>query len=236
MRTILIAAGAFMASCASAPEPQPPNAATVFDHYVESRGGRAALDRLRVVERIGWISVDTGATGLMAGAYHTCLRYPDRVAIEIDTGQWRLAQALRADGPRECEPGFTNCHPASEELADELVHTAQTANKDLLEEAELWRSATVSSGANGATWRLTLQTGLWAEFDAADGRLRALGTPTHWRRLGQWSESGGITFPHRLEDYTLSGGESDWRNTVHLAEVRVSDLPSPWCIERFGAG
>jgi hypothetical protein len=79
-----------------------PTAQEVHDRYVASRGGSQALNAMAAVERMGWISVSGGSDGLLAGAYHTCIRYPDRVAIEIDAGPWQVAEALRAAEAVEC--------------------------------------------------------------------------------------------------------------------------------------
>src|SRR5690606_32830208 len=118
----------------------------------------------------------------------------------------------------ECDANFTNCRPASEEIAAEMISTAATANKDLIEDAAAWRAAQVSVSDDGRAWRLTIENGeRWAEFDRGDGHLRALGKGARWRRLGQWRDIGGVTLPHRLEDFAiLENGESEWRNTVHL--------------------
>ncbi|MGE3931561.1 MAG: hypothetical protein AB7G05_15520 [Hyphomonadaceae bacterium] len=235
MRGLIFLGLAAALGCASAARPEaeraPPSAEAVFDRYLAHRG--EGLAALRVIERIGWISVATGEAGLLAGTYHTCLRYPDRVAVEVSAGPWNVTQALRADGPVACEPGFADCRPASQEVAAELLDTAQHANKDLLHTQAEWRAATVSLSQDGRAWRLSRDGGRWAEFDLEDGHLRALGAPGQWRRLGRWRSAGGVTFPHRLEDY--AEGDNEWRNTVELREIRVSETPSAWCVERFGA-
>jgi len=235
-RWALVLAISFAVSCVSpSAPPDAPSAQAVYDRYLEARGGQAALDSMRVVERIGWISVDTGANGLLAGSYHTCLRFPDRVAIEIDAGPWQVAQALRADGAFECDAGFTACRPASGAVTQDLTETAAHANKDLLERASAWAAGAVTATNDGRAWRVSIAEERWAEFDRGDGRLRALGVGERWRRLGQWRAVEGVTFPHRLEDFMRqSDGDSDWRNTVQLREVRVAETPSPWCVERFG--
>jgi|CXWL01.1.fsa_nt_gi hypothetical protein len=225
-----------MSCAAHEPGEAAPSASSIFERYLSGRGGQAAFDGLAVIERQGWISVDTGPeTGLLAGAYHTCLRYPDRVAIEISAGPWQVAQALRAAGAVECDPGFAACRPATDAVRDELIDTASHANKDLLDRADAWRAATVTPSADGQAWRLSIDGERWAEFARDDGRLRALGIGARWRRLGQWRAVEAMTFPRRLEDFALQHGESEWRNTVHLRDVRVSAAPSAWCTERFGA-
>lgn len=217
----------------AAPEAMP-SATSLIDRYLETRGGQAALDRLQVVERIGWISVDAGDGGLMAGSYHTCVRYPDRVAIEIDAAPWRVAQALRADAAYECAPGFTHCRHAGAEAVAELEETARFANKDLLDHIDAWRAGEVSASEDGRAWRITIDAGRWAEFDRMTGHLHVIGVDDRWRRLGQWREVEGVTFPHRLEDYLRSGtGRPEWRNTVQLREIHVAHMPSAWCAERF---
>jgi hypothetical protein len=188
---------------------------------------------MKVVERIGWISVHAGPQGLLAGSYHTCLRYPDRVAIEIDAGAWQLAQALRADGAFECAKGFQNCNPASAEVADELRDTALHANKDLLDKSEEWRAASVQSSIDGRAWRLVLPSSSWAEFDRVSGHLRGLGKGDRQRHLHQWQTVGDVTLPLRLEDYL--GDDLVWANTVQLKEVTITDTPSQWCTDRFGS-
>ncbi|GAM97311.1 hypothetical protein U91I_00936 [alpha proteobacterium U9-1i] len=189
-----------------------------------------------MIEREGWISVDTGPNGLLAGSYHTCIRYPDRVTIEIDAGQWQVAQTLRGDGAFECEARFENCRVASDAVREELTSTASQANKDMLDRAAEWRAAAVSLSIDGRAWRLTLKDGWWAEVARDDGRLRGLGVSERMRRLGQWRAISGMTFPHRLEDYLIQpNGDFEWRNTVHLRDIRVSETPSAWCTARFGA-
>lgn len=132
----------------------PPTAEAIFDAYLRARGGEDALNSLGAIERIGWISTFMGDGGLQAGTYHTCIRYPDRIAIEIDAGAFQLAQAVRADGAVECSRGFAACRPASKEVANQLIDTARHANKDLLDKKDLWRAAAVTP-----LW--TEQRGVW---------------------------------------------------------------------------
>jgi hypothetical protein len=170
------------------------------------------------------------------GPYHTCIRYPDRIAIEIDAGAWQLAQVLKRTGAFECDRGYVACKPASSDLANELADTARFANKDYLEEAEKWRRAIVSLSGDGTAWRLTLAVGKgrWAEFDRAGGHLRWSGNSRRARRYGDWCVVEGISIPVRLEDYQIEQADRAWRSTVQLNEVRISDKPSAWCTERFG--
>ena len=223
-------------ACARIPvEPRPQLVSDeVFDRYMQARGGEAALAGMRVIERIGWIAVSAGKAGLLAGSYHTCLRYPDRVAIEIDAGPWQLAQTLRTGGTFECSAGFRECKPASGEIARELRDTALRANKELLSNKDAWRSARIAPGRDAQSIRLDTQTGhgKWAEFDKRNGHLIAEGDESHWRRFGQWRDVGGIHVAHRLEDYATPNGE--WRNTVQLQHVVLSAQPSAWCVARFG--
>lgn len=213
-----------------------PGASDIYDAYLRARGGEAALTGLAVIEREGWISVSAGEAGLLAGSYHTCLHYPDRVAIEIDAGPWRVAQALRADGAVECGPGFRACRPASDDVANELRETAAHANKDLLDEASAWRAALVTPTVDGLAWRLRLAEdgARWAEFMRDGGQLRALGIGPRVRHLRQWQVVSGVSLPYRLEDYTAASGEVIWTNTVQLREARISTAPSQWCVERLG--
>lgn len=170
-------------------------------------------------------------------AYHTCIRYPDRIAIEIDAGPWQPAQALREDGAVECERGFRNCRPASAETAKDLADTARTANKDLLDNEAAWRAAKVSSAPGGTAWRLTLNAPAahWAEFDHATGHLHWMGRGDRTRRFGQWRTIEGVAIPFRLKDYGVEGADRAWADTVQLSEVRITQTPSSWCTERFGA-
>ena len=234
--TLLVGAACVVPVRAEQPSAPPPTADAIFDNYVRARGGEDALTHLTAIERIGWISSDTGEGGLAAGPYHTCIRYPDRIAIEIDTGVWHLAQALRADGAVECDRGYQACRAASKDAARELIDTARHANKDLLEKAAAWRVAPVTPSPDGTAWRLTLPdaAGNWAEFDRAGGHLRWLGRGKSARRFGDWRTVEGVTIPFRLEDYAIEGDERAWRNTVQLKEVLISAAPSSWCTERFG--
>lgn len=213
-----------------------PSAAAVFDQYVRSRGGQSALERLPAIERIGSIVAEIGLGRYATGPYHTCIRYPDRIAIEIDAGVWQLAQTLKRDGAFECEHGYAACKPAAPDLAKQLADTARFANKDFLEEAGKWRNANVSLSGDGTAWRLTLADGKgrWAEFDRAEGQLRWEGSARRARRYGDWRVTDGISIPFRLEDYQIEHFDRAWRSTVQLSEVRISDKPSAWCIERFG--
>lgn len=223
----------WLASAAEhAPRPAPD---AVFEAYLRVRGGQAALESMVVVERIGSIAVEAGGAGLLAGTYHTCLRYPDRVAIEIDAGPWQLAQALRAEGAVACRPGFTDCVAADQALSDELTATARDANKELLRDAHRWHKARVTPTSDGQGWRLTLTTdGRWAEFDKHDGSLVAEGGRDHWRRYSRWRPTGQVRIAHRLEDYAATPSGPEWKNTVQLETVTVSDHPSAWCAARFG--
>jgi hypothetical protein len=219
-----------------APTVAAPTADAIFDAYLRARGGEKALMGLAAIERIGWISADTGEHGLQAGTYHTCIRYPDRIAIEIDAGAWHLAQALRADGAVECARGFQACRPASKDIARELLDTARHANKDLIAKAAAWRAAAVTSSVDGTAWRLTLPgaDGNWVEFDRANGHLRWLGRGARTRRLGQWRMIESVSIPFRLEDYVAEGSDRAWADTVQLREVLITVKPSSWCTERFG--
>jgi len=220
-------------TCVRAADLTPPTAEAIFDAYLRARGGEDALNSLGAIERIGWISTFMDDGGLQAGTYHTCIRYPDRIAIEIDAGAFQLAQALRTDGAVECSRGFAACRLASREVATQLIDTARHANKDLLDKKDLWRAAAVTPSANGAAWRLATARA-WAEFDRTDGHLRWLGRDRRARRLGQWRTVEGVTIPFRLEDYGVEGNDRSWSNTVQLKEVHITAKPSAWCTERFG--
>lgn len=213
-----------------------PSADAVFEAYLRARGGEAALQGLVTIERIGWIATDLGSPGFAAGSYHTCIRYPDRIAMEIDAGSWQLAQALRADGAVECEHGFRACRRASETVARDLVETARHANKDLLDKSALWREAPVTPSADGTAWRLRLndEKGNWAEFSRVSGHLTWQGRMKRARRYGEWRVVERVSIPFRLEDYTDGDDGRAWRNTVQLKEVVISPQPSSWCTERFG--
>lgn len=230
---IAIALAATLSSTAGA-RPASPSASKIVDAYLQARGGKAALEDIAVIERSGWITADIGQGRLQSGTYHTCIRYPDRIAIEIDAGPWQLAQALHKDGAVECERAFRNCRPASAETAKELADTARNANKDLLDNEAAWRAAKVSS-AGSAAWRLTLNApaARWAEFDQATGHLRWMGRGA--RRFGQWRTIEGVAIPFRIEDYGVEGADRAWADTVQLTEVRITQTPSSWCTERFGA-
>lgn len=221
---------------AAAARPVPPDASDVIDAYLQARGGKAALEGLAAIERSGSITAEIGQGRLQSGTYHTCIRYPDRIAIEIDAGPWQLAQALRKDGAVECERGFRNCRPASAETAKELADTARNANKDLLDNETAWRKATVSAANGDTAWRLTLLSPAvrWAEFDRATGHLRWMGRGDRARRFGQWRTIEGVAIPFRLEDYGVEGADRAWADTVQLSDVRITHVPSTWCTERFG--
>jgi hypothetical protein len=229
----IVVAGLFAGTAAGAAA-EMPTATAVFDTYLKSRGGEKALARIAAIERIGWIATDAGDAGLLSGTYQTCIRYPDRLAIEIDAGKWRLAQTLRVDGPFECDQGFKNCRRASDNVAKELVDTARHANKDFLSNANAWRVAKVTTAGDGKSWQLTLANGDWAEFDQADGSLRWIGKGDRARRLSEWRMIKGVSIPFRLEDYRIEGVDRTWQNTVHLKDVRITAQPSSWCTERFG--
>lgn len=212
-----------------------PSASDVFDNYVRGLGGQDAMDKLHSIERIGMISNEYAQAKFAAGSYHTCIRYPDRIAIEIETASWHVAQALTKDGAIQCDDDFQACKPASADVERQLADTARYANKDLLDEAEKWRHSTLSLSQDGKAWRLTLHGGgRWAEFDRDHRNLRWLGNKVSARRFGNWRWVQNVLIPFRLEDYALENDQRAWRSTVHLSEVRIADEPSSWCTDRFG--
>ena len=212
---------------------------SLAQRHLEARGGRAALQGLKVVERNGTLTVH-GATPEIQGTYHTCVQYPDRVAVDVSAGPVQVHQVLGDFGALECDATFTTCSPAQESVAEELRKTAQVANREELDES-IPEGVTVEPILQG-----TIQVGyryrkddriVEEEFSPETGLLRRRRNGERERLYGDWQSiggkdgQGGVLLPMRIEDFQ-DGKRSV---TTALASATHTASPSEWCLKRFSA-
>lgn len=212
---------------------------SLAQRHLEARGGRAALQGLKVVERSGSLTVH-GASPEIQGTYHTCVRYPDRVAVDVNAGPVQVHQVLGDFGALECDATFTACSPARESIAEELRKTARVANREELDES-IPEGVTVEpivqgSAPVGYRYRKSDQI-VEEEFSPETGLLRRRRNGPRERLYGDWKDIGGmggvggVLLPMRIEDF------QDGRRSVTtaLTSATHTDTPSEWCSQRFAA-
>ncbi len=207
--------------------------------HIEARGGSSALQGLKVIERNGSLTVH-GATPEIQGTYHTCVQYPDRVAVDVNAGPVQVHQVLGDFGALECDSTFTTCSPAQESVAEELRKTAQVANREELDES-IPEGVTVEP-----ILQATTQVGyryrkddriVEEEFSPETGLLRRRRNGERerlygdWRSIGGKGGMGGVLLPMRIEDF--QGGKRSV--TTALTSATHTDSPSEWCLKRFSA-
>jgi hypothetical protein len=212
---------------------------SLAQRHLEARGGRAGLQGLKVVERDGSLIVH-GAKGEVQGTYHTCVRYPDRVAVEVSAGPVQVHQVLGDSGALECDATFTVCSPAEESVAEELKKTAQVANREELDES-IPEGVTVEPilrDAHQVGYRYREGDRLIEEeFSPETGLLRRRRNGARerlygdWRWIGGTEGKGGVLLPMRIEDFQ-DGKRSV---TTVLTSATHTDSPSEWCSKRFSA-
>lgn len=210
--------------------------------HLDARGGRAALQALKVIERNGSLTVH-GVDPEIQGTYHTCVQYPDRVAVDVSAGPVQVHQVLGDFGALECDATFTTCSPAKESVAEELRKTAQVANREELDES-IPEGVTVEP-----ILQATTQVGyryrkddriVEEEFSPETGLLRRRRNGERERLYGDWQSigakggkdgKGGVLLPMRIEDFQ-DGKRSV---TTALTSATHTDSPSEWCLQRFAA-
>lgn len=207
--------------------------------HIEARGGISTLQGLKVIERIGSLTVH-GATPEIQGTYHTCVQYPDRVAVDVNAGPVQVHQVLGDFGALECDATFTTCSPAQESVAEELRKTARVANREELDESipegvsvEPILQATTQVGYRYRKDRRTVAE----EFSPETGLLRRRRNGererfySDWRSIGGKDGKGEVLLPMRIEDFQ-DGKRSV---TTVLTSATHTDSPSEWCSKRFSA-
>lgn len=212
------------------------------ERHLDARGGRAALQGLKVIERNGSLTFH-GATPEIQGTYHTCVQYPDRVAVDVSAGPVQVHQVLGDFGALECDATFTACSPAQESVAKELRDTARVANREELEES-IPEGVTVEPILQG-----TIQVGyqyrkgdriVEEEYSPETGLLRRRRNGERERLYGDWRSLGGkggkegkgeLLLPMRIEDFQ-DGKRSV---TTALTSATHTEIPSEWCLQRFAA-
>lgn len=215
---------------ASASDPSPDD---LLQRHIDARGGRAALEALKVVERFGAFTFH-GIEPPAEGKYHTCIRYPDRVAIDIDAGPVQVHQVLGDHAALECDRTFESCSPAPPPVEEELRSTAREANRE-----ELYDEVPANTpfellyeggGAVGYRYQKDERM-VELEFDPESGlgRRRKVGPRERW--YSDWKDAGGVLLPMLLEDFE----DGEPTVTVELAWAKHTATPSEWCLARFGA-
>lgn len=206
---------------------------SLAQRHLDARGGRAALQGLKVVERIGSLTFH-GATPEIQGTYHTCVQYPDRVAVDVDAGPVQVHQVLGDFGALECDATFTTCAPAKDDVAAELRKTGQVANREELEESIPKEAAIepILEGTAPVGYRYRKEDRIVEEeFSPETGLLRRRRNGPKERRYGDWKDIGGVLLPMRIEDFQ-DGKRSV---TTVLTSATHTDRPSDWCLQRFSA-
>lgn len=219
---------ASLVGCAAEPSPE-----NLLQRHIDARGGRAALEGLKVIERFGSFTFH-GIEPAAEGTYHTCIRYPDRVVIDIDAGPVQVHQVLVENGALECEKGFEACSRARPAVEEELEGTAREANREELyggapagAPVELLYENNVAIGYRYQKDDRSVEV----EFDPDTGLQRRRMVGSRERHYRNWEDAGGVLLPMLIEDF-----ENGKRTvTIELASARHTDTPSGWCSARFGA-
>ena len=206
---------------------------SLAQRHLEARGGRAALQGLKVIERIGSFTFH-GASPEVQGTYHSCIRYPDRVAVDIDAGPVQVHHVLGDFGALECDATFKTCTRAQEAVVEELTAGARTANREELDESIPENAAVepILEGDSQVGYRYKKDDQVYEEeFSPDTGLLRRRKKGSRERRFADWRDVGGVLLPLRIEDY--ENGTKSF--TVVLASAKHTDTPSEWCLQRFAA-
>lgn len=227
-RAFAILSVAVIASCAAEHSHQ-----SLMQRHIDARGGRAVLENLKVVERKGSFTFH-GMSPEAKGTYHTCLRYPDRVVVDIDAGPVQVHQVLGDNGAFECDKTFTQCAPAHPGVAEDLKDTARTANREELDEAvpagapvELFHERSQPVGYRYKKEDRVVEV----EFAPDTGLERRVKNGSRERLYGGWKDAGGVLIPMEITDLN----EGSKTVSIVLTEARHSSTPSQWCLERFAA-
>jgi hypothetical protein len=202
-----------------------PTADAIVDEYFTARGGRAALEDLRHVVRLGEATFFL-PQGEFHGTYRTCVGYPDRVMVEIDAGPVQVLEAIAAGRGHLCDRATRRCDQAGERKTQELAGTAREANRELLYEQDLWGEGTVeqdgdvwvvrSAGDEPTTYRFSRDTRL----------LVSKSRGNYTRRYDDWRRVEGVMFPFAIDDFV------DDRLSVRVRLREIHQPPSldeAWC-------
>jgi len=206
--------------------------------HLEARGGSSALQGLKVIERQGSLTFH-GATPEIQGTYHTCVQYPDRVAVDVDAGPVQVHQVLGDFGALECDATFTVCSPAQESVAEELRKTARVANREELDETipEGVAVEAILQGTTQVGYRYRKDDRIVAEeFSPQTGLLQRRRNGKRERLYGDWRSiggngAGGLLLPMRIEDFQ----DGKRTTTTLLTSATHTASPSEWCSKRFSA-
>lgn len=202
----------------------------LLQRHISIRGGRSALDELRFIERFGQFR--SPAAGL-SGSYHTCINYPEAVAISIDAGPLQMHQVLHNGRALVCENGFTACQTAPEEIRLQLTETARIANREELEDTppsgESVEWLDLGGGKVGFAY---FKDGEPRElgFDRESGLMSHKSIGEQTREYSDWRQTGPIMLPMVYEHYQ----DGKHSTSIHLEWAQVMDQASPWCNLAFG--
>ena len=227
-KTRLLLPAAFACACTSGEWHE-----SLRQQHLDARGGRAALESLRVIERTGTIIFhELGPE--VSGTYHTCLHYPTRVVIDIDAGPVQVHQVLGDSGAMECDPGFDTCTVANEDVAEQLEATAEEANREELDE-NIPNDAVIEP-----IYREDRRVGyryeddveiIEKEYSPETRLLLRVRKGARERRYGNWRDVDGLLMPMLIEDFV--GGKRTV--TVELTSATHDETPGEWCRTRFAS-
>jgi hypothetical protein len=221
----LLSAALLLSGCAVKHQP------SLYERHIEARGGRATLEGLKVVERIGTFTFH-GMSPAATGTYHTCVRYSDRAVIDIDAGPVQVHQVLGEHGPLQCDASFTSCTPATPDVITELQGTAQIANREELEKAPPTDARPITEGPVQVGYRYTKGDRVVEEEYSPDtGLLRRIKSGSKERHYADYRDAGGVLIPMSIEDYH----DNTKMVSIALTSASHSQEASAWCKQRFAA-
>ncbi len=221
-----------VAAAINACAPSPQSYESLKQRHIAASGGQAALEGLRVIERSGTFTLHGSPEA--QGTYHTCLKYPDQVVVDIDAADVQIHQVLGDNGALECDASFKQCSPAPPEVAEELKITARIANREELEDGRPTGSHVelIYEGKTAVGFKYEKEGQLVeVEFTPETGLERLVRNGAKERRYADWKDAGGVLIPMRIEDFE----DGQKTVTVVLASARHIGQPSQWCRSRFGA-
>ena len=223
---------AVLGACAVEPAVDP-TLEDALEAHIEAVGGREALESLVVIEREGQFTLRLDDQAY-SGSYHTCVRYPDRVAVAIDAGPVQVHQVLGDHGAFECDQDFTECRSANAQVEADLVDTATIANREqLYMEIPGINDYSFSKSNGGLRFDYELdgiKRGI--EFDEATRLIRWLKRGAKVRTLRDWRTIGAVMLPFSIIDNAASGEIVE----ISLTDANALDSLTAWCEHAFARG